>query len=103
MPKKECLEHPGCIWSCPCDCFNCMNFKTTPPKQLTPKVIYSPVPTSFPREVSKQDNVNQDFPETFYDALLPLPEIETQIEDELLLEQVLGSQTVSPSIQTHSK
>ncbi len=27
--KKGCLNHPGCVWSCPCDCINCIAFETS--------------------------------------------------------------------------
>ena len=25
--KRGCLKHPGCVWSCPCDCKNCIAFE----------------------------------------------------------------------------
>ena len=44
MSRKECLEHPGCIWSCPCDCLNCINFETVLLRQSRPEITYSSRP-----------------------------------------------------------
>ena len=82
MPRKECLEHPGCIWSCPCDCLNCINFETVLRRQSRPEVAYSPAAASSPRDVSNSglwassSCEGRVFSETFYDALLPPPGVE---------------------------
>ena len=105
MPRKECLEHPGCIWSCPCDCLNCINFETVLRRQSRPEVAYSPAAASSPRDVSNSglwassSCEGRVFSETFYDALLPPPGVEPQPEEKEPPAQAPGSQTASLLLQ----
>ena len=107
MSKKECLEHPGCMWSYPCDCLNCINFETVLRRQSRPEVTYSSAAASSPRDVSSGDfwpsfsYEGQAFSQSFYDALLPPPELEKQLQEKYIPGQASGSQLASPPPQAH--
>jgi len=119
MPRKECLEHPGCIWSCPCDCLNCINFETVLLRQSSPEVTYpsavtyssavaySPAVASSSRDVSSRDFwpssscESQSFSQPFYDALLPPPGSEAQLQEKETHDQTPESQMASPLPQAH--
>ena len=104
MQSNECLNHPGCLWSCPCDCLNCVNFETvlrkryreenqSPSSTSYSNVVYScGVPWSgdqHPFGIASDDDdagaksssgsSSGSFSTTFYDALLPSPSIEEEI------------------------
>ena len=79
MSVKECLEHPGCIWSCPCDCLNCMSFETVLREESRADVAYSSAAASFSRDGDLGSSSSCDgrvFSETFYDTLLSPSEIQ---------------------------
>ena len=40
-PKKwSCENHPGCMWSCPCDCNNCVEYNKVNQITKTNNICY---------------------------------------------------------------